>query len=107
MITQEALQSVAFDIMTDQTSSFTPSNMKQPLNEYLNLKHYCAPVIPTNAREIITKYSKSPMTLKQEKFVRQILEHNLEDSPKATIEQEQKVQNNICTNPSRNQRNLD
>ena len=45
MITQEDLQAVEFDVMTHQPSAFTPSNMKQPNKQRLNLKHYCAPVL--------------------------------------------------------------
>ena len=47
MITHEALQSVEFDVMTHRPSSFTTINMKHTLNEYLNFKHYWAPVIHT------------------------------------------------------------
>ena len=32
--------------------------MQQPLNGYLNFKHYCAPVIHPTTWEIITEYSK-------------------------------------------------
>ena len=58
MITQEALQEVKFDIITHIPSAFTPSKMKQPLNNNLNLEHYCAPVIHSTTGEIVTKYSK-------------------------------------------------
>ena len=56
MITQEALQEVVFDVMTHQPSAFNSNKMKQPLNEYLNLEHYCAPVIHPTTGEIIKKY---------------------------------------------------
>ena len=39
IITQDSLQAVTFDVMTQRPSAFTPSKMKQPLNEHLNLKH--------------------------------------------------------------------
>ena len=58
MITQDPPQAVKFDVMTHTPSAFTPSNMKQPLNLFLNLEHYCAPVIHPTTVEIITKYSK-------------------------------------------------
>ena len=58
MITQEALQEVTFEVMTHRLQSFTPRNMKQPLNGDFNLGHYFAPMIhPTNG-ETIKKYSK-------------------------------------------------
>ena len=55
MITQETIQEVAFDVMTHQPSAFNSNKMKQPLNEYLNLKHYCGPVIHLATGEIIMK----------------------------------------------------
>ena len=58
MSTQEAIQVVSFDVMTHRTSEFTLNKMKQPLNECLNLKHYCAPVIHPTTGKLITKYSK-------------------------------------------------
>ena len=58
IITKEALQAVNFDVMTHRLSVFTPSNMKQPLHNDLNLENYCAPVIHPPNGEIITKYSK-------------------------------------------------
>ena len=44
--------------MAHLPSSFTPNQMKTQLNEFLNLEHYCAPVIHLTTEEIITKYSK-------------------------------------------------
>ena len=58
MIKQEALQAVTFDVMTHRPSAFTPGNMKHPLSDDFNLKHYCAPVIHPNTGQIITKYSR-------------------------------------------------
>ena len=58
MITKEALHAVAFDAMKHRPSEFTPRKMKHPLKKYLNLKHYCAPVIHPTTGEIITKYSE-------------------------------------------------
>ena len=58
MITQEALQSVTFDVMTHRPSEFTPIKMKHPLNDDLKLKHYCATLIHPTTGEIIIKYSK-------------------------------------------------
>ena len=58
IITQEALQSVTFDVMTHILSVFTPNKMKQPLNDDLDLEHYFVPAIHLTTGEIITKYSK-------------------------------------------------
>ena len=58
MSTQEALQDVRYNVMTHRLSSFTPSNMEQPLKDDLNLEHYYTPVMHPTTREIITKYSK-------------------------------------------------
>ena len=58
MITQETIQEVAFDVMTHHPSALTANKIKQPLNKYSNLKHYCTLVIHPTSREIINKYSK-------------------------------------------------
>ena len=58
LITQEALQAMKFDVMTHRPSSFSLINMKHPLYNNLNPRHYCAPVIHPTTGEIITKYSK-------------------------------------------------
>ena len=92
MITQDALQAVAFGVMAHQPSIFTPNKMRQQLNKILNLEQYCAPVMHPTTGEIITKYSKLDNEPEKDKYGRHLLENNLEAPPKATIKQEQKVQ---------------
>ena len=92
MITQEALQAVTFEVMTYRMSAFTPINMQQPLNNYLNLEQYCDLVIHPNTGETITNYSKlANYPLEEERCGRQRLVKNLEASPKAAIEQGENI----------------
>ena len=56
MITQEAFHVVTFDVMTHTPSELTHRKTKQPLNDDLNIEHYCVPVIHPTTREIMTKY---------------------------------------------------
>ena len=59
MITQEALNAVAFGVMESRPNWTIPTSMETDSKDiHFNVEHFCAPVIHPTTGKLITKYNE-------------------------------------------------